>query len=172
MLLCGGMVGFVFVLCASFPSHHILTVAFLNIGQGDSIYIETPSGRQILIDGGPNRRVISELSAVMPLFDRSLDVVINTHPDKDHIGGLPDVFKKYSVSSVIDPHVDDEKGIFAEYKKEIEEKHIPYIIARRGQTIDCGDGVQLRILFPDHDVSRVKDANDASVVVRLVYGET
>lgn len=172
-LFCGCIIVFIFVVCASITaSQHILTVAFLDIGQGDSIFIQTPSGRQILIDGGPNRKVISELSTVMPPFDRSIDIVINTHPDKDHIGGLPDVLQKYKVSAVIDPHIGVDKGVYAEYEKEIEEKHIPYITARRGQTIDFGDGTSLQILFPDHDVSKLKDANDGSVIAHLVYGET
>ena len=65
-----------------------LTVAFLNVGQGDAIYIEAPNGNQLLIDGGRGRAVLRELGAVIPLYDRSIDVVLATHPDADHIGGL------------------------------------------------------------------------------------
>src|SRR5688572_2863542 len=65
-----------------------LRVTFLDVGQGDSIFIEAPSGRQMLIDGGKNRSVIRRLSNVMPWYDRTIDVVIGTHPDADHIGGL------------------------------------------------------------------------------------
>src|SRR3989338_4096570 len=66
----------------------ILTVAFLNIGQGDAIFIEAPSGNQILIDGGPGKSILRELSKVMPFYDRSVDVVLATHADQDHVGGL------------------------------------------------------------------------------------
>ena len=69
-----------------------LTIAFLDVGQGDAIYIEAPNGNQMLIDGGPNASVLRELGKVMPFFDRSIDVVMETHPDADHIGGLGDVF--------------------------------------------------------------------------------
>src|SRR3954470_6966475 len=75
----------------------ILTVYFLDIGQGDSIFIDAPSGRQVLIDGGPNSVVLRRLSEVMPWWDRSIDVVIPTHPDADHISGLIDVLSRYEV---------------------------------------------------------------------------
>src|SRR3989338_4547291 len=87
-----------------------LTVSFLNIGQGDSIFVDSPSGRQVLIDGGPERSVLRELSKIMPWYDRSIDVVIATHPDLDHIGGLPDVLARYSVGLVVESSVRDEEG--------------------------------------------------------------
>ena len=163
-------------LFALFSNLHVsrdtLVVAFLDVGQGDAIFIETPSGKQMLIDGGGGRAVLSELSRVMPFFDRSIDVVVNTHPDKDHIGGLPDVFKEYVVGLVIDPNVPDEKSVYAEYVSDIELDAARHVVARRGQKIIFGDGVTLEILFPDRDMQNVKDTNDASIIVRLVYGET
>src|SRR3989338_691447 len=67
-----------------------ITVAFLNVGQGDAILIDTPNGQQILIDGGPNKQILAELSKILPFYDRTIDVVIATHPDQDHIIGLLD----------------------------------------------------------------------------------
>ena len=167
---------FLFFLFALYSNLHIsrdvLTVAFLDVGQGDAIFIETPSGKQMLIDGGAGRAVLSELSGVMPFFDRSIDVVLNTHPDKDHIGGLPDVFENYNVALVIDPAVPMEKASYEEYEKDITLEAARHVVARRGQTLLFGDGVELHILFPDRDMSNVKNANDASVIVQLVYGET
>src|SRR3989344_8738148 len=72
-----------------------LTVAFLNVGQGDAIYIEAPNGNQLLIDGGRGRAVLRELGAVIPLYDRSIDVVLATHPDADHIGGVIPMLESY-----------------------------------------------------------------------------
>lgn len=149
----------------------VLTVAFLDVGQGDAIFIETPSGNQVLIDGGANAKVLEELGTVMPFYDRSLDLVIATHPDKDHIGGLPDVFAAYEVSSIIDPGIPSDTGTYGEYVRHIQDEGGVYIQARRGQVIDLGDGVYIRILFPDRDVSGV-EANDGSVILQLVYGET
>ncbi len=157
-----------FVWC---ETRDVLTVAFLDVGQGDAIFIETPNGRQMLIDGGPNRDVLAELSHVMPFYDRSIDVIINTHPDKDHIAGLPDVFRAYDVSLVLDPNVPSENATYGYYKELVQEEGARHVVARRGQVIDFGDGVHLRILFPDRDMS-TSATNNASVIAQLVYGET
>src|SRR3990167_3376933 len=65
----------------------LLHVYFLDIGQGDSIFIKTPENHKILIDGGPNGRVLNELSEIMPFFDKTIDLIILTHPHADHVGG-------------------------------------------------------------------------------------
>jgi len=78
----------------------ILTVAFLDIGQGDAIFIEAPNGNQVLIDGGANKSVLRQLSKVMPFYDRSIDVVIATHPDKDHIGGVDEILNHYQAKEI------------------------------------------------------------------------
>lgn len=153
----------------------VLTIAFLDVGQGDAIYIESPTGRQILIDGGANRGVLAELSRVMPPFDRSLDVVIATHPDKDHIGGLPHVLERYRVAHVLDSGLEGDTETFAFYAEELQEElrsGALYREARRGDIIDIGGGAYLRVLFPDRDMASTTDANNASVVAQLVYGQT
>ncbi|MEK7579240.1 MAG: MBL fold metallo-hydrolase [Patescibacteria group bacterium] len=169
----GIFVGTLFLIAYIFwhKTHDVLTVAFLDVGQGDAIFIESPSGWQVLIDGGPDRDVLSELSRVMPFYDRTIDVVINTHPDKDHIGGLPNVLRAYDVSLVLDPDVSSESATYAYYKDLVVEEKAKYVAAHRGQVIDFGDGSYLRILFPDRDMNG-GPTNNASVIVQLVYGET
>jgi len=152
-----------------------LRVTFLDVGQGDAIFIQSPSGAQMLIDGGKNRAVIRQLSKVMPLFDRSIDVVLATHPDSDHIGGLPDVLKRYRVglvvqSSVLDPEGVDAEALDAAVAREGEGGSVQ-IVAERGQVIELGDGVTFEILFPDRSVSQI-ETNTGSIVGRLVYGST
>ena len=75
---------------------------FFDIGQGDAIFIEAPNGNQMMIDGGPGRIVLSELGKVMPFFDRSIDVLLVTNPDKDHIGGFVDILRRYKVKTLIE----------------------------------------------------------------------
>src|ERR1035437_3407709 len=82
--------------------NNYLKVVFLDVGQGDSVYIEAPNGRQMLIDGGPDAKLLSSLAKVMPFADRSLDMIIATHPDADHIGGLPVLLDNYKVTSIIE----------------------------------------------------------------------
>src|SRR3989338_3975213 len=90
----------------------LLSVSFLDIGQGDAIFIDAPSGRQVLIDGGPSTSVLRELGSVMPWYDRSIDVLIGTHPDKDHIGGLIDVLERYKVDLLVQSSVQGSTAIW------------------------------------------------------------
>ncbi|OGG77601.1 hypothetical protein A3B35_00995 [Candidatus Kaiserbacteria bacterium RIFCSPLOWO2_01_FULL_54_24] len=151
--------------------HGILTVSFLDVGQGDSVFIDTPSGRQVLIDGGPDRSVLRELGKILPWWDRSIDVVIATHPDADHISGLVDVLQRYRVENIFHPGVEKNTGPAESMLLSVASEGAQEIIARRGQIIDLGSGAYLEILFPDRDVSRV-ETNTASIVARLVYGDT
>lgn len=147
-----------------------LTVVFLDVGQGDAIFIQAPNGNQVLFDGGPNKAVLRELSKVMPFYDRSIDVIMESHPDSDHIAGLVEVLRRYKTDLVLESGVESDNLAYQEIKNLIREKNIQYILARRGLRINLDDELYLDILFPDRDVSRL-DTNDASVVARLVYGE-
>ena len=147
-----------------------LKVYFFDIGQGDSVFIDSPTHGRVLIDGGPNRSVLSELGKVLPFYDKRIDVVIETHPDKDHIGGLPEVVKRFKVGAFLEPGVESENSIDDELKSRLDERGIPQLLARRGMTIDFGDGAKLYILFPNQDVSRW-ETNDASIIAKLVYGD-
>src|SRR3990167_489700 len=150
----------------------ILTVAFLDIGQGDAIFIDTPSGNQMLIDGGPGKSVLRELSKVMPFYDRSIDVVIATHADQDHVGGLPNVLKNYKVNIFMEPGLSGPSSSYEELEKMVgnNKSNIKKILARRGMVVDLGDGAILQILFPVID-SPGTNTNMSSIVAKLVYGE-
>lgn len=159
---------------------NILTVAFLDIGQGDAIFIEAPNGNQVLVDGGPNAKVLSELGKVMEWYDKSIDMIVATHPDKDHIGGLVDVLKRFEVARVLEPGATSESLLGKTFSELVEAERwgagsqvAERIIARRGMEIilDEKAGVVLTVLYPTGDVSK-EDTNDASIVMRLVYGET
>ena len=152
--------------------HGLLTVSFLNIGQGDAIFIDAPSGRQALIDGGKGSAVVRELGKVIPWYDRSIDVVVGTHPDADHIGGLPDVLARYDVLTIIRSSVEDGGADQSAFLLAIDtEKNARVLIAERGQIIDLGEGAYLEILFPDRPLPSV-ETNTGSIVARLVYGDT
>lgn len=149
----------------------LLTVSFLNIGQGDSIFIDAPSGRQVLIDGGANSVVLRELSKAMPWYDRTIDVMIPTHPDADHIGGLVDVLQRYKVGTIIHSDVEGDTATAKALVEGTEKEGAIKLVARRGQLINLGGGAYLEVLFPDRSVKQV-DTNTGCVVARLVYGKT
>lgn len=142
----------------------------LDVGQGDAIFVETPSGNQILIDGGPDRRVLEELGKVMPFYDRSLDLVILTHPHLDHAGGLLEVLKNYEVGEFMDGGDSYYLAEYGELKKMIEEKKIKYEIAHRGLKISLDRGISLLILTPSRLV-KSDNPHDNNVASRLSYGK-
>jgi len=148
-----------------------LTFAVLDIGQGDALFIESPTGVQILFDGGSKGKLLSKLSRVMPLFDRSIDAIVITNPDADHIGGFADVLKAYKVGQVFEPGTINESRTYRDLQETIKSKNIPNTLARQGMRLDIGGGAFIDILFPDRDVSGWTP-NDGSVVARLTYGET
>jgi competence protein ComEC len=149
----------------------LLRVSFLDIGQGDSVFIESPDGRQVLIDGGPDSTVIRRLGEVMPWYDRSLDVVIGTHPDADHIGGLIDVFARYKTSLIVRSSVLGATATWNAFEKSAKAEGAQIVTAQRGQIIDLDDGAYLEVLFPDRSVPNL-ETNTGCVVTRLVYGQT
>lgn len=148
-----------------------LSVYFLDVGQGDAIFIESPYKGRMLIDGGKNRQVLSELGKVLPFGDKRIDVVLATHPDSDHIGGLPEVVSRYDVGVFMEPGVESENNIDDELDRRLEENGVRQIIAKRGMVVNFGDGAKLAILFPNQDVSNW-ETNRASVIAQLVYGES
>ncbi|MEA2112786.1 MAG: ComEC/Rec2 family competence protein [Patescibacteria group bacterium] len=146
----------------------ILTVAFLDVGQGDAIFIETPEGKQVLIDSGPNKKVLRELSKQMSFYDRSIDVIIMTHPDSDHIGGFPAILESYTVDMVLESGVTCQNSICDELNRLLEKKDLEKEIVQRGTVINLGSDVYLEVLFPDRKAVNF-ETNLASLVIKVVY---
>lgn len=153
------------------PSANLLEVYFLDVGQGDSIFIETPAGRQVLIDGGPDKTVLAELNQVIPFYDRTIDLIILTHPDADHITGLIEVLNYYQVDSILSSGFQKETAVYQKWRQLISQKDIRLVLAQAGQRIVFPSGPTLQILWPEQTLidSLAQKANNASVVSRLVY---
>lgn len=152
-------------------SHRKFIFAMLDVGQGDSLFIESPAGTQILVDGGPPRKILRELQRVMSPFDRHIDAIIITNPDQDHIGGFLEVLKTYKVDIVFKPGTFNDSKIYQNLETEIRNRNIPNILAKKGMKLNIGGGAVIDILFPDRDVS-LWDSNDGSIVAKLTYGDT
>lgn len=142
------------------------SIAMLNIGQGDSLLITAPSGAQLLIDGGKDATVLSELAKVMPSGDRSIDVVIGTHPDADHIGGLTKVLDRYEVGLFLTSGVTGDTDLYKNLLQQVVGKHISAYFVRKGMTVALDHDTAFKILFPDRDTTNW-ETNTASVVGRL-----
>ena len=149
----------------------LLKIYFLSIGQGDSEFIETPSGRQILIDGGPDNKVLEKLGKIMPFYDHDIDVVIATHPHSDHITGLIDVLERYNVKNIIEAKESYNSPQFLAWEDMIKKEGANEIDAQIGQVIDLGDGVTLTILHPFQSVAgtQTKTPHNDMVVAMLEY---
>lgn len=153
------------------PDGH-LHIAFMNVGQGDATFIQTPSGRQILIDGGFYPSVLNDqLGQQMPFWDRTLDMMIATHPDADHVSGLVGVFDRFDVDILItDGEGLGESPIYDEVLLAAEKGNTAVHQAQVGEVIEIGDGVRLEVLHPGERLNE-ESRNDNSVSMRLVYGD-
>lgn len=151
-----------------------LEVDFLDVGQGDSILIKTPYEQNILIDGGPDNSVINQLGKNLPFYDKTIDLMILTHPDADHVYGLPEVLNRYKVKKVLYTGLVHTSSGFLEWLKLIKDKNIPMDIAIMGQKINLGPDLDLEILWPNRSYQgqRSEDNNITSIVARLIYGKT
>lgn len=131
-----------------------LKVVFCNVGQGDASLIIR--GRtQILIDGGPNRRVLDCLSAHLPFWDREIEMVILTHPEDDHFTGLIDVIKRYDIKQfVINPVINDSPSFWEFHRSVLEEKASVYFPVK-GDRIAIGP-LSLKFLWPEEKLGEEK----------------
>ena len=154
-------------------SDGILEITFFDIGQGDSIFIETSDGKQVLIDGGPDNSILEKLNQTMSFYDRTIDLVILTHPDADHITGLVKVLNYYQIEHILTSGLEKDTAIYMKWKELIEEKNISLSLAQQGQRIILQNNVILEILWPDQNLisSYSNPANNVSVVTRLVYDD-
>ena len=148
-----------------------LTVSFLDVGQGDSILIETPDGFEMLVDGGPNAAVLRQLSKERSFFDREIDVVVTTHPDLDHIGGLVDVLKRYKVQTILRTENENDKSAAEAFAAAAQKERAEEILADAGQVLQLGASTTIQIFSPTGD-ERQWESNTSSIVLRVVYGNT
>ena len=152
-----------------------LKVTFFDVGQGDAIFIETPQGHQILLDGGPARHLVAEkMGKTLPFWDKSLDLVILTHPDADHITGLVRVLEQYEVKNVLWTGVVADTNIFASWKSALDEEGARVVLARAGQKLvwsrDPANAF-MEIFHPSaSSIAGVKATNDTSIISKLVFG--
>src|SRR3989344_5675637 len=147
-----------------------LAVYFFNVGQGDSIFIASKDGTQILIDGGPNSRVLGELAKAMPYYDDSIDLVVLSHPHADHLSGLIDVLKRYKVGKVVESGVIYRTPEHDAFEEIASQKNIQRIDIEHPSIITFG-GVTLKILYPNvsFENKTVKNVNETSLVILLEF---
>ena len=155
---------------------HYLKIDVLDIGQGDSIFIETPAMRRILIDGGPGAKVLQKLAERLPFWEKHFDMVILTHPDADHLVGLLSVLQKYQVDYIVWTGIVRDGAAYQEWLELLEKQKArgaKIIIASLHTNIGSG-GVVFDTLHPFENLEGQdfsKAGNDTGIVLRAAYGQ-
>jgi len=152
----------------------LLKIYFLDVGQGDAIFIETPNGNQVLVDGGPDNSVLQKLGETMPFYDKDIGLVVLTHSDADHLTGLIGVLERYEVENVIYSNIVRKSALYNAWREAVTEEGANIIDPVAGKVIDLGNSVTLAIIHPAESLSGkvMEKVNNESVVLMLKYGET
>ncbi len=145
-------------------------IHFFDVGQGDAIFIKTPENHQVLIDGGKNDQILERLSEVMPFFDKEIDLVILTHPDLDHLGGLIEAIHRYKFNMVLITGIALDDDYYSEFLDEIGKQNGSVIFANQDSDFLLGD-VQIDVLFPFEKLVGESFANTnlSSIVSKISY---
>ena len=150
-----------------------LHVSFLDVGEGDAIFIQK-GNQQVLIDGGPGPLAIGlGLSRRMPFWDRTIDLLVLTHPHSDHLAGLVEVLRRYRVGRVLYPPLDYHSPLFDEWSRLITENGIKSTVACAGQQVALGDGAIMEVLNPPVNLlsGSVSDLDNNGIVLHLEDGK-
>ena len=148
----------------------VLKIVFFDVGQGDASLITLPSGEKILIDGGPDKKLLHKLADQLPLFSKKLDYVILTHPHADHLASLPEILRRYEVGQVIMTGVIHTSADYLDFLQVIKDKEIPVLFIEEPQELVVGETV-LQFLTPPESLreKKLENLNNSSLVFRLTY---
>ena len=150
-----------------------LHVSFLDVGQGDAILVQT-GHQNILIDGGPSPQALGlALGQRMPFWDRTIDLMVLTHPHADHLSGLVPVLQRYEVRQALYPDLKDKSPVYDEFWRLIREKNVKYTRAQAGQRVSLGRDVTIDVLHPAEPLltGTNSDTDNNSLVLRLSAGK-
>jgi len=175
---------FILVLAFIFTSYELikysddkLHLIICDVGQGEAIFIVTPEKSQILIDGGPGKAVLECLGENMPFWDRSIDMVILTHPHADHYAGLIDVVDRYGLKSFYTQDVKSDSDGYKLLEAKLAERNLSAKYLKEGDNFKLKSGMELEILSPSlfelkkyNQSSAYMDVNESSIVSLLSYG--
>ncbi|TQR26746.1 MBL fold metallo-hydrolase [Lysinibacillus sphaericus] len=151
----------------SVTAGHEMRVHFIDVGQGDSIFIESPNGKTMLVDGGVKGAGQKVISYLKELGVNKLDIVVATHPDADHIGGLIPVLNSIDIGQFYDSGKVHTSQTFEEMLTLIDTKNIPYNVPKTGDSIAFDADINVKVLNANEHAT---DNNDASIVLKVTYG--
>ena len=139
----------------------------LDVGQGSGTYIRTDSGKEVVIDGGQNAQFIRSLSEERVFYDRYIDMVILSHPDADHMGGFPELIKKYDIGLFVHNGETSDSGLYQEVQQRLNDRRVRQHITKTGEELLQEQDLKIQVLHPGVHFS--KERNDNSIVIRVEY---
>lgn len=153
-----------------YPDTKLLEISVLDIGQGDAILLEAPDGQVILVDGGPDKKVLRRLGEELPFWERKIDLIVLSHPHEDHLAGLIPILDRYQIGGVMITGVMSTNTTYRQFLEMVTEKNIPLILVEQAQTI-AFDDVRLEILYPQSSFKarRMSNINNSSIVMKVIY---
>jgi len=141
-------------------------VVFFDVGQGDAIFIKSPEGHRILIDGGPDTLILERLSEEMFFWERNIDLIVLTHLHDDHVGGLIDVIPRYNIDFILWNGLLADNSVSQAWERVLKDTDSNIKIAKAGQRIK-GKSFYIDVLYPFKQ-EEVSDLNLSSIVLRMV----
>ncbi|MCA9367842.1 MBL fold metallo-hydrolase [Candidatus Kaiserbacteria bacterium] len=166
----GALLSGLVVLCWPSTSDGLLRVRFLDVGQGDAILIQTPDGVEMLVDGGAGSAVLRSLGSLQPWYDRTIDVVVATHPDTDHLGGLVDVLTRYEVANIWEVAAEHDVPAADAFSKAAALENASVYLPQAGDIFRLGASTTVQIFSPQGDTTNWQ-SNNASIVLKIQYGD-
>lgn len=151
-----------------YQKNNNLEVSFIDVGQGDAIFIKTPEKHQILIDFGSGQG-INDLNKKIPWWNKKIDLIIITHPHDDHIIGLIQIIKNYKIKNIMYTGIVYDSPAYLELLEEIEKKNIPLLVPQENQSIKLGKNCDLNIIFPWENFynKEIDNLNNSSIISQL-----
>ena len=171
LIAIGSMASLLLREVALLPDGHLHT-HILDIGQGDSILLVSPSGSQIIVDGGPDLSALERIAEYMPFFDRTIELLVLTHTDLDHIAAFPEILRRYHIERILMTGIETDQARYESALQEIFTQKTPVILADPAKDIRFSDGLTLDVVWPPSSVfgSRPKKTNNTSIVLRALFG--
>ena len=172
VLLCAqkiGLFSFQQSVSVSSVADGVLYAHYIDVGQGDSELITTPSGQTVLIDAGPRSSSDSLVAYLKEMKIETITYFVLTHPHEDHIGGAVEVFNHFSVENTIMPDAVTNTAVFNQTLQAIENEGCENILAQSGSTYSVGNAA-MTILAPLE--TDENNQNNNSVVIKLTYQDT
>ncbi len=159
-----------FYATTTLPKNGQLVFKVLDIGQGDSLYLQLPDKTDVVVDAGPDDRVLGQLGQAMPIGDREIELLVITHNHLDHIGGLPTILSHYKVDRIWLSDATYDTKEYAELMALLHQKLVPLTVVKMGDTTDFGP-INFLVLHPPPGLAGVDppDQHDATVALKVSY---